>query len=179
MAQVTRLSFITSLTALALLALPIPDLAVSPAEAQTTKTVWSIWRRNVAWQPCGDFNFTLSLYPHGYMQNDGNGIPYQQNSSYPYDAGHPITVIGWSITQQLSDNNAIGSWVAGSGHGGDGADVFAGGGGVGTNHSRGFFPPGTGVPQGGTAWINTRFDVYGKCNTGMQMFDAVIFYTSP
>lgn len=178
----TRAKITISLTALAFLTLPVIAALPAHAQAPATKPIWSIWARNIHWQPCGDFNFSFSVYPHGYMEGDGAGIPDPRSPSNPYDAGQPITVIGWSITQRLSDNNAIGSWVVGSGrwsNHGTGADVFASGGGVGTNHNKGFFPPGIGLPQGGTAWINSRFDIYGNCNSGSQRFDVVIFYTSP
>lgn len=174
MAQATK-----SLSTIAALA-----LLLGSAEAQApdtkTKTIWSIWGRNITQQACGDFAFVWSYSPEGRIFSPADGGGYNTPPVYPYERGDPITVIGWSVTQRLSDPTAIGSWVIGSATNyAAGADVFASGGGIGTNSSRGFFPTGTGLPQGGTAWANSRFDLYGKCDKGTQGFDVVIYYTSP
>ena len=99
---------------------------------------------------------------------------------YPYDQGKPITIIGYEIVQILTLPTSNGYMVVGSYHGGDGADIFAMTGGVGTNSKVGSFPNGIGLPQGTrTGAIDDHIDVYGFCDSGMQQALVNILYTSP
>jgi len=96
---------------------------------------------------------------------------------YPFDQGRPITIVGYEIVQILTEPTAQGYMVVGSGHGGDGADVFAMTGGIGTNSKAGFFPPGIGIAQGKER--SAHIDAYGFCTSGTQRAIVNIFYTSP
>jgi hypothetical protein len=159
--------------------LAAPLVFSDPAVA-TTKTIWSIYF-STDWHPCGDGNLLTPAIPPATMP--GIKPCSYFHPLYPWDQCKPITIIGYDMIHQVSDQT-MGTWaVTGSGHGGDGADVFATTAGTGNTSSRMMFPPGTGIPQGpipdkpGYAHI----DIYGGCSKSgeTQRVIVSIYYTSP
>jgi hypothetical protein len=170
-----RLTAVIALSAA--LALPVPVTAA-------LATLWSIyWISDTL--PCGEKYWGEPMIAAAWSCTVGNVVvsicPNPKHGKEPFDQGQPITIVGFEITQILSVSTSGGYMAVGSGHGGDGADVFAMTGGVGTNGKAGFFPAGTGLPQGVTP-ANPGYahiDVYGVCDTGTQRALINILYTSP
>src|SRR5262245_20081241 len=155
----------------------------APCLAQT-KPLWSIyWLSDKL--PCEGHlvkPMTNAAAPCGKVGDITVSIcPRPQDYPYPFDQGKPITIVGYQIVQILTVATANGYMVVGSHHGGDGADVFASTGGVGTNSNSDMFPPGTGLRQGGRSDQSgvSYIDVYGWCDSGMQQALVILLYTSP
>lgn len=105
--------------------------------------------------------------------------PDPVNWPYPWDGGANITVIGGQITAEPSSPDVIWSVELGSGHGGDGPDVFVRGAGRGPGVANS--PPlGNGFPQGGTprqpVYFGSHFDLYDVCVGGTAILPATIHY---
>jgi hypothetical protein len=100
----------------------------------------------------------------------------------PWQAGRPITVLGYSLSMWMDQSNANFSAVIGQA-GGDGPDIFAALSGVGTRSMMAWLPAGYGIsfPDISTArGANAHFDVYAGCDGGGQFQTLVsIYYTSP
>lgn len=103
------------------------------------------------------------------------------SSRWPFDQGQSVTVVGALISVVPVRGPGISEveWIVeiGSGHGGDGPDVFARAVGKGCQ-SKMFEVPAPGFPQGGT---NAHFDVYAACNGTDQSWMRIyvnIYYTS-
>jgi hypothetical protein len=155
----------------------------APCLAQT-KPLWSIyWLSDKL--PCEGYwgkPMTAAAAPCGKVGDSTISIcPRPQDYPYPYNQGKPITIVGYQIVHILTEAMANGHMVVGSQHGGDGADVFASTGGVGTNSKSAMFPPGTGLPQGEMSDQPgvSHIDVYGWCDSGMQQALVILLYTSP
>jgi hypothetical protein len=154
------------------------------ASCSQTKPLWSIyWLSDKL--PCDGYwvkPMTATAAPCFKVADITVSIcPRPEDHPYPFDQGKPITIVGYQIVHILTVATANGYMVVGSAHEGDGADVFASTGGVGTNSKSDMFPPGTGLPQGkrsdqpGAPYI----DVYGWCDSGMQQALVNLLYTSP
>jgi hypothetical protein len=158
-------------------------LFVTASLAQT-KSIWSIyWLSDKL--PCdGYWGKPMTAASSKQCPKVGDIVvsicPRPEQYPYPYDQGKPITIVGYEIVQILTVPTANGYMVVGSGHGGDGADIFAMTGGVGTNSKAGSFPNGVGLPQGTRPGeTGDHIDVYGVCDSGMQQALVNILYTSP
>ena len=100
----------------------------------------------------------------------------------PWEAGGPITVVGYSVSLWLTQQNANGSMVVGQA-GGDGPDIFATLSTVGTRSLTEWLASGSGIriPDNSTRrGSNAHFDVYAGCDGSGQLQTLVsIYYTSP
>jgi hypothetical protein len=159
------------------LALAVSLLSTVSVVAAST-TIWGIYF-TTPWMPGGD---GVLLTPAGPGETISGVKPCtHKQPTYPWDQCRPITIIGYDIIHQVSDQT-VSSWmIVGSGHAGDGADVFAMTAGRGTTAKGMMFPSGVGIKQGpvesnpGYAHI----DVYGSCDAGEQRGIISIYYTSP
>ena len=148
--------------------------------AASAATIWSIWWTSDP-LPCNYWDKPMTRAALPCNVQGSNSICPNPNKSDPWDQGQPITVVGWSLIQELSDPTAQGKMIVGNGMLASGADVFGTTAGVGTNSHSGFFPPGLGFPEGPQGY----FDVYGTCQSGAnnavitQTAWVVIYYTSP
>lgn len=128
--------------------------------------------------PCYQGTYELSIC----RSFGGNGAPWGLNQS--------ITVIGYSITMELTSPTANGVAVAGIF--GSTTDIFAKTAGVGTNNATEFYPPGTGITiPSGDSNLNgggapnslgdvSHIDVYANCDVGGSYAVYLsVFYTSP
>jgi hypothetical protein len=109
-----------------------------------------------------------------------NTVPTVDNDQW--QAGGPITVLGYSVGLWLSQSDAGGSLVVGQA-GGNGPDVFAILSTVGTRSITEWLPPGDGIsiPDNSTLQgKNAHFDIYAGCE-GTGKFQALvsIYYASP
>ena|SRR6185312_5555546 len=153
-------------------------LLVSPAQAAA---LWSIYFMSAP-APCGGWSAPIvSAYNRPVCPIGPYTIcPTASVGRNPYDQGQPITIVGYQLTQILSDPHACGYAIVGSAHGSpqqDGADTFASGGGCGGtwSKSKNFSP--NGIPQGGGN--DAHIDAYAACTTGNYQLLLVVEYTSP
>lgn len=127
---------------------------------------------STTYPPCSLAGISLSICR--------NTVPSVDND--PWQAGGPITIIGYSLGIWLSQSTASGSIAIGQA-GGEGPDIFATLSAVGTRSITEWLPAGSGIPIPNNSTPkghNAHFDVYAGCD-GAGQFQALvsIYYTSP
>lgn len=137
------------------------------------------WRTDP--QPCSSMAAPVVANPAWYPHCPTNALwsicPVSWYSGDPYNASQPITLIGWEITQVLSDPTASGAVIVGSASATPGADIFASGAGVGSWSKNGTLP--LGLAQGGPLSNNAHIDIYDQCDRGTRQIIFVGLYSSP
>lgn len=145
--------------------------------AQPGSIYWS-----TQWQPCGTGwgSPMVSSYVQSCVMGNTPvsicpGNPAYTFSSGPWEQGLPITIVNANITHVLDNSSSLGYFVIGSDHGGDGPDVFATSGAVGTDKLNKIlanpFPQGADVP-------GSHIDIYAHCDTGNHMVIVDIDYVT-
>jgi hypothetical protein len=124
---------------------------------------------------------TSPYYPDCVVRGTKVSICPNSQMPYPWDQGMAISIIGGNLSIIASDRNSQVIAELGSGHGGDGADVFLRAAGVGNTTHAVMFPSGMGIPQGAMPGYS-HLDLYAACDGGPDKSMQVlldVFYTSP